>query len=483
MTRHRYFQGFCTILALLGCLPFVKSQNDDHYWTQQFGSKGLLLNGAVIASTEDETAVFYNPAALGNGEDFGISLSFFTPTYSSLKLNNYLGNGSSALNRKLGFSSDLSAVGFRPFKDKRFRAAIASFARYKSGLGLRERNVGIVENEPTQLFIGNLDFQRRLYERWFGGGLAFKLNENLSVGASQFFTFHSENTSLSIQKELVSRDNPYEILMGWRSKFKYSFGTRGGMLTKFGFSANWRTVKLGATFTTDTYYHFYKKASYDYSDLRTYSGDSVTLISNLSSAVLQDFKTPWSIGLGADFSIKRTRVSLSTEYFAGIKSYKLIDDKDDPFNGLATGDHLQETLVQQGNRAVLNVAVGLQTKIRKDQSFIMGFRTDFNQRAINQKLQTLSFLSTTPSVYHFSIGGLFKMNNNQFSAGIDYAFGRKLTTGRLVELNNITRDNLFEFSSTGGIKSTYNSILFIFTYDFIIKSWKDWRKRKQDAKR
>jgi hypothetical protein len=204
------------------------------------------------------------------------------------------------------------------------------------------------------------------------------------------------------------------------------------------------------------------------------------LNSNLSAAVLRDFKSPWSIGLGADFSIKRTRVSLSTEYFAGIKSYKLIDDKDDPFNGLANGDYLQQTLVQQGNRAVLNVAIGLQTRIRKEQSLIMGFRTDFNQRAIDQKLQTLSFLSTTPSVYHFSIGGLFKMNNNQFSAGLDYSFGRKLTTGRLVELNNITQDNLFEFSNTGAIKSTYNSVLIILTYDFIIKSWKDWRKRIQD---
>ena len=34
------------------------SQTDAHYWTHQFGAKGLLLNGAVIASTEDETAVF-----------------------------------------------------------------------------------------------------------------------------------------------------------------------------------------------------------------------------------------------------------------------------------------------------------------------------------------------------------------------------------------------------------------------------------------
>lgn len=479
MKRRFFLQLLLIVMASLGTLPLVKCQNDDHYWTQQFGSKGLLLNGAVIASTEDETAVFYNPAALGNGEDFGISLSFFTPRYSVLKLDAYLGSGSSTQNRKLGFSSDLSAVGFRPFKDKRFRAAIASFTRYKSSMGLRERKVGIVENEPSQLFLGNLDFQRDLTERWFGTGMSFQLSDNISVGASQFLTFHSENTSLSVQKEIVSTDNPYDLILGWRSKFKYSFSARGGMLTKFGISANWRNVKLGATATTTTYRFFDKKASYDNTDLRVYGNDSTKLISNLSGASLLDYKTPWSVGLGADFSIARTRVSLSAEYFGGIAEYKLIDEIDDPFNGLATGNHLQETLVQQENRAVLNVAVGLQTRIRKEQSLIMGFRTDFNQRAVDQKLQTLSFLSTTPSVYHFSIGGLFKMNTNQFSAGVDYSFGRKLTTGRLVDLTEITQENLFTFSEAGGIKSSFHSFVFIFTYDFILKSWKDWRQRKK----
>ena len=312
--------------------------------------------------------------------------------------------------------------------------------------------------------------------------MAFKISEKISIGASHFFTFHSENTALSIQKEIVERDNPYDVQLAWRTKFKYAFSTKGGMLTKFGIAADWRNVKLGATVTTTTYYHFQKKASYENSDLRVYGSDSTVLHSNLASANLFDFKTPWSVAIGADFKIARTRVSLSSEYFQSIKRYTIIDALDDPFNGLATGNHLERTTVQQENNAVLNMAIGLQTRLRHEQLLIMGFRTDFNQRAIDQKLQTLSFLSTTPSVFHFSFGGVFTMRNNRFSAGIDYSFGKKRTTGRLVDLTNITQDNLFAFSETGGIESRYQSIVFIFTYDFILKSWNDWRKRKQDLR-
>ncbi|MCU0347082.1 MAG: hypothetical protein MUC59_09060 [Saprospiraceae bacterium] len=483
MTNSILRHPLLAIFAFFAALPFASSQNDDHYWTHQYGAKGLLLNGAVIASTEDETAVFYNPGALGNGEDFGISVSFLTPTYSVLKTEGYLGLDSRADNRRLGFSSDLSAVGFRPFKSHRFRAAVTSFSRYKSGLSLREREVGTVENQPSQLFIGNLEFRRSVSERWFGGGMAFRINDNLSVGASQFFTFHTESTSLAIQKEIVEKDNPYELTLAWATKFKYSFSAKGGMLTKFGMTANWGNVKLGATVTTSTYHFFAKKASYDNFDLKVYGRDSTILISNLAATALLDYKTPWSFGLGADFKIGKTRASISTEYFTKIPLYTIIEDKNDPFNGLANGVYLQETKVQLQNRAVHNVAIGLQTQLRNDQSLIMGFRTDFNQRIIDQGLPTLSFLSTTPTVFHFSFGGLFLVRSNKLSAGLDYSFGRKRTTGRLADLTNITPENLFEFSKTGAIQSRYQSVVFIFTYDFILKSWKEWRRRRSEMKK
>ena len=473
-------------LLFLFIMPAAKTQSDAHYWTNQYGAKGLLLNGSVIAATEDETAVFYNPGAMGNGEDFGISLSFFTPQFTILNTEGYFGGASKSRDRDFGFSTDLSAIGFRPFKDRRFRASITSFARYKSGLGQRERYVGQVVNQEDLLFIGNLDFRRSLSERWFGYGMAMKISENLSVGLSNFVVFHSENTGLSVQKEIIKKSSPNILDLGWRSRFKYSFSVKGGMLSKMGVSARIGDLKLGLTLTTPIYYKMFTGAGYESEDLRTYGRDSTTLLSNRTAAELQDYKTPWSAGLGLDFRIKRTRISFSTEYFEKIDRYVLIDDVDDPFNGLADGDNDRHTVVEQENRPVLNVGVGLQTLLRDNHStLIMGFRTDFNQRKLGENLQTLDFLSTTPSVFHVSFGGFFTFRNNQFSLGLDYAFGRKRTTGRLVDLTNITPENLFEFSDNGGISSRYRSLILVFTYDFILKTWKnrkEWRKEKRGGR-
>ena len=456
---------------------WLTCQEDAHYWTHQYGSKGLLLNGAVIASTEDETAVFYNPGAMGNGEDFGVSLSFFTPSYSILKTSNYLGTGTSVRDTRFGFTPGFAAVGYRFGRNNKLRAAFTSFTRFKSGLGYRDREVGTVRNDPDLIFIGNLDFSRRVSQRWVGYGMAYRFSDQFSIGATQFAVFHSENASLSVQKEIVHQSNPFSVLLGWRRLFKYSYGIKGGLLTKIGISATLDNVKIGLVVTTPTYHHFFGSASYEYDDLKTYGQDSTILLSNLSSATLQDYQTPWSIGFGLDFSINRSRVSISTEYFQKTPTYTVIDETDDPFNQLIADANAPPVVVRAGNKQVLNLAVGCQTKFNDKTTLIWGFRTDFNQRILDRDQPTLSFLSTTPNIFHVSCGGLFTVWNNQFSLGLDYAFGRKQTNTRLVDLAEISESNIFEFSQSGNVTSSYQSFLLILTYDFIVKSWKERRKR------
>jgi hypothetical protein len=469
---------------LIGFTVFsVNGQNDAHYWTHQYGAKGLLLNGAVIASTDDETAVYYNPGAMDNGEDFGVSLTFFTPSYSVLKTENYLGSGNTLRNRNLGFNPGFAAVGLRPFSNKKIKAAFTSFTRFKSNLGARSRETGPVKNQENFLFIGNLDFSRRVNQRWFGYGMAYRLNDKLSLGATQFAVMHSENALLSVQKEIVPKDNPFELSLAWRSKVRYNFSFKGGLLTKFGLSATLGNVKIGLTATTPIYKYFLDGASYDLDDLKVFSQDSVALISNLKSADLVEYHTPWSFGLGFDFTINRTRVSVAAEYFTEVEPYTIIDDEDDPFNGEANEIFLNRFLVNAGEKAVLNIALGLQTKYNDRVTMIWGARTDFNQRRLDPNFQTLSFLSTSPNIFHLSCGGFFTAWNNQFSLGLDYAFGFKETNTRVVDLNNITQENLFEFSGNGPVTTRYQAFTLIFTYDFIVKSWKDRRRRLKEKRK
>jgi len=61
MFRNIFFRGCLSLFITILSIP-VFSQSTGGYWGNQYGSQGLLLNGAVIASCDDEAAIFYNPA-------------------------------------------------------------------------------------------------------------------------------------------------------------------------------------------------------------------------------------------------------------------------------------------------------------------------------------------------------------------------------------------------------------------------------------
>ena len=449
-------------------LTFIFTQTDAHYWTSQYGSKGLLLNGAVIASTDDETAVFYNPGALGSKDELGLSLSFLSPTYAVLKTENYLGQDNVIKDDGLRFTPGLAAAGFAPFKgNPNIRAALASFTRFSSNIRYRGREVNRFMGSDDLIFIGNFEFERRLSERWFGFGMAYRVSDNFSFGATQFLVFHGQNFAFASQKEVVYSDQPDQVKMGWRNKVKYSFSANGGMVTKFGLSYRIRDTKIGLTLTTPTYKSWWGTASYEFDDQKIFSQDSITLSSNLDGASLKNYKTPLSIGLGLELPIGfRTRLSISAEYFAAVALYTILEDSDDPLNGLAGQVNENEVLLNTGNRAVLNVALGWQTRINDRSSVIWGFRTDFNQRLLEQDLQALQFLSTTPNIYHISVGNTIVVWNSKFSFGVDFAYGRKTGNTQQVNFQDVTSENLFNLTRQGSVTSTYSAILFIVAYDF-----------------
>ena len=466
-----------TFFVLLLTSNKLNAQTDAHYWTHQFGAKGLLLNGAVIASTEDETAVFYNPGAMTSDDGFSLSLSFLTPAYSVLKTQNFLGSGNTVTDKSLGFAPGLGSLGFNPFDSKKVRMAFTSFTRYKSNIRFRGRVVNEVAGDENALFVGNLEFNRSMKQRWFGAGMSYKVTDYLSLGFSQFMTFHSENSNFAIQKELVNKNNPTELLLGWRNRFKYSFSAKGGMLTKFGVLLRLDGIKIGATLTTPTYNYLLTSASYEYDDLRTFGQDSTVLISNLDDAELSDYKTPLSIGFGMDFPFRKTHLSFSVEYFKGIDTYTIFEDSDDPFDGLANNSKTRNQRVIEGNRRVINVAIGGETQLSEKFSLIWGFRTDFNQRELTQGIESQQFLSTTPNVYHISIGNSFELWSSKFSYGFDYGFGKKQDNNQLVDFSNINANNLFNLVSDGRVTSSFQSINFILAYDFTLRK----KKRKKDG--
>lgn len=444
------------------------SQTDAHYWTHQYGAKGLLLNGAVIASAEDETNIFYNPGAIGQDDNLGFAFSFLSPTYARLQANNFLGDNNAIRDDGLDFSPGFLAVRIQPFNDKRLTLGIASFQRFKSDVSFENRITDAVNETGLFLIRAELDFERKISEDWFGVGLSYNITDNFGVGISQFSTFHSQSLDVDLRKEIFLTTSPRDLIASWRSDFNYGISTYSGFITKFGLSYKIKDLRIGATLTTPTYSILRSSADYAIDDQRIITNDGLHSVeSNRDGVDLTDFKTPFSMGFGLEYIIGNTCISLSSEYFAPIGEYVYFEETDDSFNGVAQGDADATIEVRSKNDGVLNMAFGIQHSINEKLTWLGGFRTDFNQNNSLLLNNSAEYLGSAPDIFHISGGGMFRYGKNVFSIGLDLGYGRSSGSQQLTDLNDVNIDNLFQFSGKDNVTSNYYSIMLFITYDFI----------------
>ncbi len=465
-----------TILTTFLLLHIIGAfaQIDSHYWTHQYGAKGLLLNGAVIATADDETSIYYNPGAMALNDNLGFSFSFVTPTYSSLQSENFLGDNHKVTDSGFAFAPGFLAVRFKPFRTDKVVAGLTSFKRFKSDIKFEDRVSNAIGNGTDFLFRGDVKFQRKISEDWFGVGLAFRLDDNFGIGVTQFSSWHSEGLDLSFKKEILYSQNPSNVYASWRSEFDYDLSIYSGFLTKVGMSFRTDEFCIGFTYTSPVYGMFKASASYAIDDQKADFSDgdvdNVEVISNRKSVPVQDYYTPHAIGLGIDVHINdKLQTSFSAEYFQEITRYTLFEETDDSFDGLATGDADIYVGIQTDNQNVLNVAGGFQYRKNEKITWLGGFRTDFNESNNLLINETANFLSTTPNVFHISGGSMLLVRDNIFSFGLDVGYGKTTGGAQLTDLSDVKPENIYTFSGKNNVNNRFVAVMVFITYDFLFK--------------
>ncbi|OJJ17799.1 hypothetical protein BKI52_28475 [marine bacterium AO1-C] len=481
-----------TMLFLL--VPYAGLTQQHHYWNAQYGARSSLLGGAVIAGVNDNSAIYYNPAALTEATNASISLNANAYEVSWFNMKDGLGQGYDLEARSFDLYPQF-ASGSINFKNPKLKMGYALLTRDYTYLKMDERFVtftdAIVGLPGNEEFIGSFEYLNRVNEQWAALAVGYQLSPKLSIGLTQFFGYRSHTSRATFTSEAVTSipGNPFYIARV-RQHEDISYDNIKA-IWKLGILLNLEHWKIGLTVTSPSvninpagYSTGTVRREFSVENLNVFLPDTLYptfLASDKQEDIKSLYKYPLSVGLGIEYSTPKIKVSISAEYFSEIAKYRVLSGQlrsifrpSNVLQNLATDEFVS---VVNHSKQIVNVAVGLEQVITPKWSLLAGFRTDVNafdyDVAIAGATSPIGEIVTEPTywdLYHFSLGVSINRKRNKMTIGLNYYTNFSPNARQYSNYDNPKDFNFFEGEVNNNARTTSTGLRLIIGYTHYLKS-------------
>ncbi len=478
----RHFARISSILFFLSLLTQKTLAQDGHYWTQQYGTKSMLLSGSVIGGVEDLGAVFYNPARLGLIENPAFLLSADVYEWNRVKVEDATGNSTDLSTSDFGGVPSLAAGTFKvggALKNHRFAYSILQRQTIDLNLSYTNEVQGdVIDQFPgEEYFRGTLKTAANIKEQWFTFSWSYPISNNISVGLSNIVSSYQQRRSLIIDLQALTSTNQTATFY-----YERSIGLdKIGLLWKAGLAANWNNIQLGLTVTTPMI-NLSGSGKYKYNQffagIENLTTQDDIYVTNDKSSIPVTVKRPWAIGIGATIPVGRNKIHLSGEWFNSIKQYSMLSKQ--THYAQSSGDTITFELVDQVN-SVVNGGIGFEFYIKEKISFFTSFSTDFsavpnNRTAFVQNEPVASNSTFRADFYHFGGGLVLKLKGLDLTLGTTYT-GAKQQFRRPLDFPEEGDDGIFDQDEYATLKWERWRFVVSFSVRFLKDVADDLKKR------
>lgn len=460
--------------------PGNSISQDGHYWTQQYGTRSMLLSGSIIGGVDDLGSVYYNPARLSQISNPAFLLSADVYEWNNLKIEDAFGNNKNASKSDFGGVPSLAAGTFKiPFLEKHY-FAWAILLRQKQDLSFSYKNEvmdDVIENFPGEEYFGGEIIQSvKAKQEWMGFSWAYPLNEKWSIGISGYLSTINNSKSNIVNLQALSESNQVAIY-----KFNKSFSFNlYNILGKAGASYQNENIVLGFTILTPS---LRLKGSGNYQYEHFFSGiEGMNELPDNYASSYQDnlrseYPSPWAIGAGLSYDIGKSRIHFSTEWYSRIPKHTLMEAAN--HTGQSAGDTLRFKLVDEF-RSVVNAGIGAKIFLSENISFYSSFCTDFSAVVENTARFIENDVEARNSVFksdffHYGSGFVLDLKGADVTLGLTYT-GADLRLSRPVTFPEDSDDEIFDPDDEILAKWNRWRIVFSFSLPFL----KDWQHKAEE---
>jgi hypothetical protein len=459
-------------MAALRLLPLVfmvlaatnesEAQNDRHYNTIQYGLRGMIMNGAMVAGVHDNSAIYYNPAALSISGNEGLDLSLFAISMEFIKRKNAFDDGTAPRKNSLSFIPGLITFNTRPFRNKNISLSAGGFTRNSFNIAIDDQ---YMEQNPGSLRLNSFRMEHIGREYWLAGAISYKFSKNIAIGMSQYFSIRSTRYSHELSYQVFDPDEAGLLLFEDRESLHFRQNHSFGFINKLGFTWFNDFAKLGFTLTTPMYVRIVKNTDVLY-NVSTYE-NGVAKAKNYSFNEKGQSKTPFIARMGVEFKGPKFLIAASMEYFRKVPEYDLIRSDEESQLSIVNGP--DPLVLKDSRKQIFNINLGWEFSINERFDYLGGLRTNFNYNDQPSDYIEPRIHQSYFDIYHLTTGLKVNVKRSNFTIGIDYGFS---FNDNLPVMADLTAGSVASFDDAVS-SVVYNNITFLFTYSFILDRFSD----------
>jgi len=422
-------------LLCLFLFAFIQNllAQDNHYAAQQVGARAGLLGAAVVGGLADNSAMYYNPAAFAYLTNSNVSLNTNMSRVEFMTLENGLGQGIDAFSTRVSLYPQTVSALLTHNTELKYRIGFIVFTRHQANNDYSQRHSFSADLSSAHIgkeyFVGQVDLQNSINEKWAGLCLSRQLSSKFSIGNTPFLSYRNQRYLYNIYALLSSSDSLASNPIATQS---YKDALRLNMVRLFfkaGFHYRLQGWHAGLTLTTAAI-HIWTDAKVDRNITFFGLARPDVVYTDRQWYMPARYRQPFSIALGLMKQTKQFSIGFSAEYFARVKDYRMAEtalrDVELPSSGLA--EHIDFLGFSHQADPVLNASVGMELYLNETWTIHSSFYTDFaTQRKRNEininNLERPRLLNPLSDLYHTTLGFSLRKHHSVLTAGITYTFG------------------------------------------------------------